>query len=255
MIKRKVKNIFASEGKELLEKVIEDWVPLFEEAPPKAKKLALDIEVFTPFRGRVPSAKQAEYPIISVAFVDNTGFKKVLVLGKEMKWEEIPEEYGADLFISIHADSNRVKKMRGTSVYCLSLKGASDEAARCLADKENASDLIGGIPFTENNDLNFTLLDLALTNTINSSLRLGALVLREVKKVYPIIFWSSATFLFLIHSLVALLLLVLGLVDLVFMGLILRCFISLMMLSIVVVDLVRDAMIINTSLLSMVAKS
>ncbi len=101
---------------------------------------------------------------------------------------KIAEEYGADLFISIHADSNRVKKMRGTSVYCLSLKGASDEAARCLADKENASDLIGGIPFTENDDLNFTLLDLALTNTINSSLRFGALVLREVKKVYPIKF-------------------------------------------------------------------
>ncbi len=97
----KVKNIFASEGKELLEKVIEDWVPLFEEAPPRAKKLALDIEVFTPFRGRVPSAKQAEYPIISVAFVDNTGFKKVLVLGKEMKWEEIPEEYPFDAVVEI----------------------------------------------------------------------------------------------------------------------------------------------------------
>jgi N-acetylmuramoyl-L-alanine amidase len=98
------------------------------------------------------------------------------------------EEYEADLFISVHADSNRIKKTRGSSVYCLSLKGASDEAARCLAEKENASDLIGGIPFSENEDLNFTLLDLALTNTINSSLRFGALVLREVKKVNPIRF-------------------------------------------------------------------
>jgi len=100
----------------------------------------------------------------------------------------IAEEYGADLFISLHADSNRIKKTRGSSVYCLSLKGASDEAARCLAEQENASDLIGGIPFSENEDLNFTLLDLALTNTINSSLRLGSLVLREVKKVHPVKF-------------------------------------------------------------------
>jgi len=100
----------------------------------------------------------------------------------------VAEEYGADLFISVHTDSNRIKKTRGSSVYCLSLKGASDEAARCLAEKENASDLIGGIPFTENDDLNFTLLDLALTNTINSSLRFGALVLREVKKVHPVKF-------------------------------------------------------------------
>jgi N-acetylmuramoyl-L-alanine amidase len=100
----------------------------------------------------------------------------------------IAEEYGADLFISVHADSNRIKKTRGSSVYCLSMKGASDEAARCLAEKENASDLIGGIPFTESDDLNFTLLDLALTNTIKSSLRFGALVLREVKKVNPVRF-------------------------------------------------------------------
>lgn len=100
----------------------------------------------------------------------------------------IAEEHEADLFVSLHADSNRIKKTRGSSVYCLSLKGASDEATRCLAEKENASDLIGGIPFSENDDLNFTLLDLALTNTINSSLRLGALVLREIKKVNPVRF-------------------------------------------------------------------
>jgi len=101
---------------------------------------------------------------------------------------KIAEDYCADLFISIHADSNRSKRTRGSSVYCLSLKGASDEAAHCLAEKENASDLLGGIPFTENDDLNFTLLDLALTNNINSSLHIGGLVLREIKKVHPVKF-------------------------------------------------------------------
>ncbi|MCD6352656.1 MAG: N-acetylmuramoyl-L-alanine amidase [Proteobacteria bacterium] len=101
---------------------------------------------------------------------------------------KIAGDYGADLFISVHVDSNHNRKLRGASVYCLSLKGASDEAARCLAEKENASDLIGGISFTQNDDLNFTLLDLALTNTINSSLRLGSLILREIKSVHPIKF-------------------------------------------------------------------
>lgn len=101
---------------------------------------------------------------------------------------KIAEDYGAKLFISIHADSNHRKRTRGSSVYCLSLKGASDEATRCLAEKENASDLIGGIILTENDDLNFTLLDLALTNNINTSLRFGALVLREIRKVHPIKF-------------------------------------------------------------------
>ena len=101
---------------------------------------------------------------------------------------KIAEDYHADLFISIHADSNHRKQTQGASVYCLSLKGASDEASRCLAEKENASDLIVGIPFSENDDLNLTLLDLALTNNINSSLRYGALILREIGKVHSVKF-------------------------------------------------------------------
>jgi N-acetylmuramoyl-L-alanine amidase len=101
---------------------------------------------------------------------------------------QIAEDYGADLFVSIHTDSNRDRKLRGSSVYCLSLKGASDEATRCLAEEENAADLIGGIPFSSNDDLNFMLLDLALTNTINSSLCFGSLVLREIGKVHTVKF-------------------------------------------------------------------
>jgi len=101
---------------------------------------------------------------------------------------KIAGDYGADLFISVHVDSNHNRTLQGSSVYCLSLKGASDEAARCLAEKENASDRIGGISFSQNDDLNFTLLDLALTNTINSSLRLGSLILKEIKSVHTIKF-------------------------------------------------------------------
>ena len=101
---------------------------------------------------------------------------------------KIAEDYHTDLFISIHADSNHTKQTQGASVYCLSLKGASDEATRCLAEKENSSDLIVGIPFSENNDLNLTLLDLALTNNINSSLRYGSLLLSEIEKVHSVKF-------------------------------------------------------------------
>lgn len=100
----------------------------------------------------------------------------------------IAVDCNADLFISIHADSNHNKKLTGSSVYCLSLQGASDEATRCLAEKENEADLVGGIRFTQNDDLNFTLLDLALTSTINSSLRYGSLVLQEIHKVHTVKF-------------------------------------------------------------------
>ena len=101
---------------------------------------------------------------------------------------KIAEGYQADLFISIHADSNPRRRTHGSSVYCLSLEGASDEATRCLAEKENAADSIAGVPFSENDDLNLMLLDLALTNNINSSLRYGALVLKEINKIHPVKF-------------------------------------------------------------------
>ncbi|MCX8012176.1 MAG: N-acetylmuramoyl-L-alanine amidase, partial [Desulfobacterota bacterium] len=108
-----------------------------------------------------------------------------LPLKERIKLAEIKH---ADLFISIHADSNHNRYTQGASVYCLSLRGATDEAARCLAEKENEADLIAGIPLTENDNLNLTLLDLALTQNINLSLRYGALVIREIAKVHGVKF-------------------------------------------------------------------
>jgi N-acetylmuramoyl-L-alanine amidase len=126
-------------------------------------------------------------------FDEKTGYQALLTRNGDYflplkERTKIAEDYHADLFISIHADSNHIKQTQGASVYCLSLKGASDEATRCLAEKENSSDLIVGIPFSENADLNLTLLDLALTNNINSSLRYGALILREIEKVHSVKF-------------------------------------------------------------------
>lgn len=97
---------------------------------------------------------------------------------------KIAQEYGADLFISLHTNGNPKRSTRGTSVYCLSLKGASDAAAQLLAQKENASDMVGGISLvTEQKDLNSILLDLEQTHTINESLFLGGLMLSELRKV------------------------------------------------------------------------
>ena len=56
----------------------------------------------------------------------------------------LAREAGADMFISIHADAAENRNAKGSSVYVLSLKGASSQRARWLADKENAADLIGG---------------------------------------------------------------------------------------------------------------
>ena len=90
----------------------------------------------------------------------------------------------ADLFISIHADSFRSPKVKGASVYALSLNGASSEAARWIAEKENKSDLIGGISLDDKDDLIASvLLDLSQTATIQDSLDLGSDVLKSIGKV------------------------------------------------------------------------
>jgi N-acetylmuramoyl-L-alanine amidase len=70
--------------------------------------------------------------------------------------------------------------VRGASVYCLSLKGASDEAARLLAERENASDIFGGVSYADDKDLNSILVDLVQTQTMNDSLRFGGMVLNEL---------------------------------------------------------------------------
>jgi len=102
---------------------------------------------------------------------------------------KIAQDYGADLFISLHTNGSRKRLTRGTSVYCLSLKGASDKAAQLLAQKENASDMMGGIATVrEQKDLDTILLDLEQTHTINESLQLGGLMLSEVSRINQIQF-------------------------------------------------------------------
>ncbi len=90
----------------------------------------------------------------------------------------------ADIFVSLHADSFKSPRARGASVYALSLSGATSEAARWIAEKENASDLIGGISLDDKDDLIASvLLDLSQTATIQDSLDLGNDVLENIGKV------------------------------------------------------------------------
>lgn len=93
----------------------------------------------------------------------------------------------ADVFVSIHADAVPGRQASGSSVYALSEKGATDAMARFIADKENASDLIGGVSLNDKDDvLAKVLLDLSHTQTIRDSLSLGDDLLAELKRVGPV---------------------------------------------------------------------
>ncbi len=90
----------------------------------------------------------------------------------------------ADLFVSLHADAFFTPQARGASVFALSDGAASSAAARWMADRENAADLIGGVN-TKVRDASVlrTLLDLSTTAQIKDSLKLGGEVLGQIGRV------------------------------------------------------------------------
>ena len=93
----------------------------------------------------------------------------------------IAREYGADLFVSIHADAVRNRTVGGSSVYCLSTGAASNEAAKILARNENLADVVGGVPNGEGSDVSDPIiLDMFQTHTINQSRNFGGVLLREL---------------------------------------------------------------------------
>jgi N-acetylmuramoyl-L-alanine amidase len=90
----------------------------------------------------------------------------------------------ADLFVSVHADSIRNRDVSGSSVYVLSEKGASSEAARWLAEQENAADLKGGVSLGDKNDqLASVLMDVSQTASIGSSMVAAERVLGQLDRV------------------------------------------------------------------------
>ena len=94
------------------------------------------------------------------------------------------QQVRADLFISIHADAFDSPQPAGASVFALSIKGASSAAARWMANKENAADLVGGVNVkTQDATLQRALLDMSTTAQIKDSLKLGGAMLGEVGRV------------------------------------------------------------------------
>jgi N-acetylmuramoyl-L-alanine amidase len=93
----------------------------------------------------------------------------------------LARDKGADLFISLHADSNPSAMARGASVYTLSDK-ASDAEAEALATKENKSDVIAGVDLSkENQTVTGILIDLAQRETTNLSARFASILVNDLR--------------------------------------------------------------------------
>jgi N-acetylmuramoyl-L-alanine amidase len=99
---------------------------------------------------------------------------------------DLARQHQADLFVSIHADADAEKTSgsHGSSVYMLSQRGASSEAAHWLAEKENAADLIGGVSLNDKDELLASvLLDLSQSGTLEASAHLAQSVLGSLSKI------------------------------------------------------------------------
>ena len=89
----------------------------------------------------------------------------------------------ADLFVSIHADAFRNRNARGSSVYVLSPRGASSAHARALAERENASDLVGGVSLTGRDDRDAFLLSVLQDTSLEASFDVAGRLLGEMRQV------------------------------------------------------------------------
>jgi len=94
------------------------------------------------------------------------------------------ERVQADLFVSIHADAFFTPDAKGASVFALSQGGASSAAARWMANRENASDSVGGVSVkVKDAQVMRAMLDMSTTAQIKDSLRVGSEVLTRIGKV------------------------------------------------------------------------
>ncbi len=106
--------------------------------------------------------------------LEASGFRVVMTRDKDVflplrQRFLIAQRAGAELFLSIHANTVKQNHVRGASVYTLSEK-ASDKEAAALARKENLSDILAGVTFTEHSeDVNKILIDLARRETMDLS--------------------------------------------------------------------------------------
>jgi len=93
----------------------------------------------------------------------------------------LAHKYKADMFVAIHADAYRFHLAHGASVFALSERGATSEAARWLAQRENESEFVGGLDLADKDHLlRSVLIDLSQTHTISVSLQMGTEILRQL---------------------------------------------------------------------------
>lgn len=142
-----------------------------------------------------PNRKREKDVVLAIAkelnrlFKADAGFSPTLIRSGDyyisLKGRrELARKRQADLFVSIHADAFNRKEANGASVYALSTRGATSTAASYLAQRENSADLVGGVRLSDKDDvLAGVLADLSMTSTLDTSLKLGAVVLREVDGV------------------------------------------------------------------------
>lgn len=103
-----------------------------------------------------------------------------------LKRTEIARSNKADLFISLHADGFTDKRVRGTSVWVLSPRGATSEMGRWLEQKENASNLAGGVDISHQDPLvAAVLLDLSMNYSVGESLKAADLVRKKLSSSMP----------------------------------------------------------------------
>ena len=127
-------------------------------------------------------ARELKYQLI------NTGRFKVLMSRERDVFIRLRDrvrkarDKNADLFISIHADTIKNRKIKGPEVYTLSER-SSDKEAKKLAERENKSDLIAGVDLThEMPEVTNILIDLAQRDSMNQSARFATSLIRELKR-------------------------------------------------------------------------
>lgn len=139
-----------------------------------------------------PNKIREKHVVLAIAkelkklFANTKGYKPVLIRTGDYyvglnKRRELARKARADMFVSIHADAFSSPKAHGSSVYALSSKGASSASAKFLADKENSSDLVGGVSLNDKDALlSSVLVDLSMTYKMESSLDVGNEVLKQM---------------------------------------------------------------------------
>lgn len=145
-----------------------------------------------------PTRTKEKYIVLAIArelyekLKKEPGFKPVLVRSGDyyislQKRRDVARENNADLFVSIHADAFTNPAARGASVYALSQRGATSATARYLADRENATDIIGGVGgiSLENKDdvLRQVLVGMSMEYSLSASIEVGQRILKPMGKV------------------------------------------------------------------------